>query len=82
MTRNDINPKYLFCLDMYGATDKFINNMNRIHGENVQGRLNLSNRDKDFLHFIRAAFKWPIHEVDYWVAIMNQNEPEIKRLSK
>ena len=83
ITKSDIPARFLFILDMYGATERFIGN---IEFWNLNPRKVLQHATSTIYLsvFIYRSFRlfdtsegW-----DYWEAIANQNESEIFRLTK
>lgn len=79
ITPNDIPARFRFILDMYGATDRFVRNFNKLINSNNQ--LYITGSFKDMIFESLWWSKTP-ENGRYWDAICNQNEPEIFRLTK
>lgn len=74
ITKNDINPKFLFILDMYGATDEFVKKFLENERNNHYVSLRHLNEKENFKDFILCSFLCD----DYWFAIADQDEDAIK----
>ncbi len=72
ITREQINPKYLFCLDMQGATDKWLKNINAEIKKYQKDHLALINSQDTFEWFIIYSFIWPDDETSYWNFVCEQ----------
>jgi len=78
---------------MYGATERFLLNFNEQHKfeQNIDVFIEELNSKEYFSHFIFSAITWwkasiglndMINPTDYWIAIQDQDEPEIFRLNE
>src|SRR3989304_2774765 len=77
ITANDIPDKFREILDKYKATDRWVRNRNDLKPSFPIEKLF---KIKKFEEFIVNGFTWPNNEIGLWIAICNQNEPEILRL--
>lgn len=83
LERSDIDPKWLFILDTYKATDNFIReyNINSIESnqsaETIEYRIKSFNRFSSFEDLVRCSFVWPNNQINYWLSIAKQNEQAI-----
>jgi len=88
MTKEQINPRFLFVLEMYGAADRYLENRKEYTKNDSEGFKNASikmlNDEKNFNGFISGSFCWKFtpEKGDYWFAIAIQNEPEIFKFNE
>jgi len=88
MTKEQINPRFLFVLEMYGAADRFVENFKEYLKNKSEAYVNNYitdiNEEKYFSLFIGGSFKWSGTKEGskYWQSIADQNEPEIFRLNE